>query len=124
MKNKVIVTSYQQAENIWFLAGYVPSDEVCSATQLPSIKAWFPNTPFESPVQRYEDASCDMIQVVNPDYESDVGDESDSEVPEAMQLQVAMDRTEKLKLSFSEEDEVNNLIFAAVAISVNDSMEM
>ena len=41
-----------------------------------------------------------------------------------MQLQVAMDRAEKLKLSFSEEDVVNNLTFAAVALSVNDSMEM
>ena len=35
-----------------------------------------------------------------------------------------MDHVENLKLSFSEEDKINNLTFAAVALSVNDSMGM
>jgi hypothetical protein len=126
------VIAYQQAENLWFLLGFVPSDvvtdEACLTTQLPSIKTWFSseeNTPFEHPlaVRHCENALRDN-QVVDSGYDSDVGDKSDSEAPEAMQLQVAMDRAEKLKLSFSEEDVVNNLTFAAVALSVNDSMEM
>lgn len=108
------VMAYQQAENLWFLLGFVPSDEERSATQLPSIKAWF--TPEENTFEPPHD--------VHSDYESDVGDDSDSVPTEAMQLQAAIDRAEKLKLSFSEEDVVNNLTFAAVALSVNDSMEM
>lgn len=115
------VMAYQQAENLWFLLGFVPaSDKEYSATQLPSIKVWFTEeNTFEPPR---------VIQVVDSGSDdSDVGDESvsDSEVStEAMQLQAAIDRAEKLKLSFSEEDVVNNLTFAAVALSVNDSMEM
>lgn len=117
------VTAYQQTENLWFLLGFVPSDESPSTTHLPSIKTWFSseNTPFEPPVRHCEDPSND---VVDSDYDSDVG--SNSELPEATQfkLQAAMDRAENLKLSFSEEDKVNNLTFAAVALSVNDSMKM
>jgi hypothetical protein len=45
-------------------------------------------------------------------------------LPEATQLQAAMDHAESLKLSFSDEDKVNNLMFAVIALSVNDSMGM
>ena len=50
------VMAYQQAENLWFLLGFVPSDE---AYHLPSIKTWFSsdeNIPFEPPVRHCEDA--------------------------------------------------------------------
>lgn len=123
--------AYQQAENLWFLLGFVPSDEASSTTQLPSINTWFSseNTLFEPPIQHCKPLpSSKGYDIVDSDYDSDVasggGSDSESELPEAMQLQAAMDHAENLKLSFAEEDKINNLTFAAVALSVNDSMGM
>ena len=40
------------------------------------------------------------------------------------QLEAAMNRIEDIKMSFDEEDKVNRLSFATVALSINDSMAM
>jgi len=64
---------------------------------------------------------------IDSDYESCVGDwEPDNDEPsEAAQVQEALNYLEKVSLhSFAQEDEVNNLACAAVALSVQDDMTM
>jgi len=40
-----------------------------------------------------------------------------------MQIEAAMNKIKRFKLTFHEEDVVNQLSFAAVALSVNDSLQ-
>jgi hypothetical protein len=116
------ITAHQQAENLWFLLGFVPSD-ILPTVQLPSIASWF----FEPQNPTHPSPETQEKEIVDSDYESDIDherDASDSELPEVAQLEAAMNRIEDIKLSFDEEDKVNTLSFAAVALSINDSMAM
>ena len=116
------ITAYQQAENLWFLLGFIPSD-ILPTVQLPSIASWF----FEPKIPDSKAQVSKENETVDSDYESDIDHESDSsvsELPEVAQLEAAMNRIEDMKLSFDEEDKVNTLSFATVALSINDSMAM
>jgi hypothetical protein len=125
------VTAHQQAENLWFLLGFIPSDsgsesDILPSVQLPSIASWFVDS--EPPIPGSEaEVSKEKEILVDSDYESDIDherDSSDSELPEVAQLEATMNRIEDINLSFDEEDKVNTLSFATVALSVNDSMAM
>ena len=120
-------TAHQQAENLWFLLGFIPSDSdiLPSVVQLPSIASWFVEPP--GPGSDSETQISNEKEIVDSDYESDIDHErdcSDSEHPEVAQLEAAMNRIEDIKMSFDEEDKVNRLSFATVALSINDSMAM
>lgn len=120
-------TAHQQAENLWFLLGFIPSesDILPSVVQLPSIASWFFEPP--GPGSDSETQISNEKEIVDSDYESDIDHErdcSDSEHPEVAQLEAAMNRIEDIKMSFDEEDKVNRLSFATVALSINDSMAM
>jgi hypothetical protein len=122
--------AYQEAENLWFMLGFLPSNNSSSGSgKLPSLRSWFPthNDNFIPPV-RHSDAPGNGHDDVGSDYESDVDVEplvADKEkYPVAMELQKAMDQIEKFNLSFDVEDKVNTLSYAAIALTVNDSIEM
>ena len=112
------VTAHQQAENLWFLLGFIPSD-ILPTVQLPSIASWF-----SEPQTLASEAQVSEEKGIHSDYESDIDHERDSELPIVAQLEAAMNRIEGIKLSFAEEDKVNTLSFATVALSINDSMAM
>lgn len=118
--------AYQEAENIWFMLGFIPSD--CSASgsgKLPSISSWFPtrNDKFIPPVG-HSDAPINGHDNIDSDYESDLDEELEPAGSVTVELQEAMDWIENLNLSFTVEDKVNTLSYAAIALTVNDSLEM
>jgi hypothetical protein len=122
--------AYQEAENLWFMLGFVPSDSSTQASgsgKLPSLSSWFPtrNDKFIPPVRR-SDAPGNGHDGVDDDYESDVDDDQAGKEndPVAVELQKAMDHIENLDLSFAVEDKVNTLSYAAIALTVNDLLEM
>ena len=129
--------AYQEAENLWFMLGYIPSDSSTSGSgKLPSIRSWFPtHNDNLIPPARHSDApgnGHESHDSFDSDYESDVGEDSGEEplvagnenYPVAMELQKAMDQIESFNLSFAVEDKVNTLSYAAIALTINDSLEM
>ena len=73
-------------------------------------------------------AQARRIDEIDSDYESCVGDwdpDDEEEPSEAAQVQNALNYLEKVSLdNFAQEDEVNNLACAAIALSVQDEMTM
>ena len=86
---------------------------------------WFPtrNDKFIPPVG-HSDAPKNGHDNIDSDYESDLDEELEPAGPVAVELQEAMDQIENLNLSFTVEDKVNTLSYAAIALTVNDSLEM
>lgn len=114
--------AYEEAENLWALLGAHPALFADATARLPSIRAWFAE-PLISTVSEDDTTRED----VDSDYESCIGDdEDDDEGPsDSAQIQDALNSLEKVTLkSFAEEDRVNNLAHAAVALSVQDEMTM
>lgn len=124
-------SAYQEAENLWFMLGFVPSDISTSGSgKLPSLSSWwFPTRNDDSDfVPQVHNSVAPGIgrDGVDSDYESDVDDDraGKESFPVAMELQRTMDQIENLDLSFAVEDKVNTLSYAAIALTVNDSLEM
>ena len=122
--------AYQEAENLWFMLGFVPSTNSTSGSgKLPSLSSWFPtrnlNDKFIPPVHNL-DAPGNGHDGVDSDYESNVDDDQagKEDDPVAVELQKAMDHIENLNLSFAVEDKDNTLSYVAIALTVNDSLEM
>jgi hypothetical protein len=126
---------YQEAENLWFLLGHSAAVNpvplaVQHITKLPSMSSWFQadnhthtlvvirrsHAEFEDSVQTF--ATLDDANTVDLDYESDIGEDYKSEsVSESAQIQLTINRAEKMNLDMKAEDRVNRLVFAAVALS-------
>lgn len=117
--NRAAKNGFQQAENLWSLLGVPPTS---NSALLPSIRSWFNESPSSSKPSYPEPPHSD----VDSDYDSDVGsDAPDDEDRPAIQVEHALEHLEAVKLaSFAEEDKVNNLAFAAVALAVQDSITM
>lgn len=110
--------AYDEAENLWTLLGVPPSLTRNSPVKLPSIRAWFTGVTTE-----YAESSDGDLDEVDSDYDSCVGDpdSEDEDKSEAAQIQEALDFLETVPIkSYNEEDEINQLAFAAVALSVGD----
>lgn len=64
---------------------------------------------------------------IDSDYDNDVDEDAlqNEIISESRDMAFVIDSLEKVKLaSFEEEDKVNNLVYASISLSVNDSMEM
>jgi hypothetical protein len=125
--------AYQEAENLWFMLGFVPSDSSSSGLgKLPSICSWFLTSCKETfiPPVRHSNAPDNECDGIDSDYESDIDDSDEKTRKEndaqavAVELQEAMDQIEKLNLSFDVEDKVNTLSYAAISLTINDLLEM
>jgi hypothetical protein len=117
--------AYKEAENLWTLLGAPPSSTHNSSTRSPSIHAWFKQTAADSgdPTSSKSEDEEDF----GSDYESCVGDSdlNDEEESESTQIQQALDYLEKVSVKYSrDEDEINGLALAAVALSVGNGMSM
>lgn len=125
--NNIAQVAYEEAENLWALLGAPPMLFTDSAVKLPSIHAWFAEPSFGDRTETSDDNGQLEEEEIDSDYESCVGgwDSDDEEPSEAAQIQDVLNYLEKVSLdSFAQEDEVNNLACAAVALSVQDEMTM
>ncbi|TFK33481.1 hypothetical protein BDQ12DRAFT_670188 [Crucibulum laeve] len=127
-------TAYHEAENLWLLLGYCPvayDDKAGSTvTKLPSISAWFTAKSHCPPIRPNDSATCYNAvdaEAVDSDYDSDVDVEYQhgNNPSEAALVLEAMEKAERFgNLSFVEEDEINRLSFAAISLSINDSLRI
>jgi hypothetical protein len=128
-KNRKIFQSWHK---FWVIIGYNPdqTDSEGSTTRLPSISSWFSSDTVHSPRKRPTAAAAqsrDSENSIDSDYENNVDEDEaqDEIISEERDISFVIDSLEKIKLaSFDEEDKVNNLVYASVSLSVNDSMEM
>ena len=126
--NDAAKVAHEEAENLWTLLGSSPVT-TGSSKLLPSIRSWFTEKSPEGSA-RATDHGDIQVQFVDEEFDSDYnfgGDSanSDDEDCEGEQIQRALDKWEVTSVkSFREEDVVNNLAFAAVALSIEDSMTM
>jgi hypothetical protein len=64
---------------------------------------------------------------IDSDYDNDVDEDAlqNEIISESRDMTFVIDSLEKVKMaSFDEEDKVNNLVYASISLSVNDSIEM
>jgi hypothetical protein len=120
--------AFSQAEHLWSLLGVVPSSDF--AATLPSIASWL--DPDDVDVSRSPIATQGQMDQVqhqgeDRDHDSRVDDSADNrpEEPVSLQIEKAIQELETANLqTFDEEDHVNRLTYAAVALTVNDSLTM
>lgn len=121
-----IQSAYEESENLWHLLGFSydlsESDPDPEVTRLPTISSWLssPESDLCNPMPSSEDS-------IDSDYENDVDEDAPQNeiVSESRDITFVIDSLEKVNLpSFDEEDKVNNLVYASVSLSVNDSMGM
>jgi len=125
--NDIAQIAYEEAENLWALLGAPPALFADSTVKLPSIHAWFSKASFGNhPKPSDDDGLEDEIDSDHDSYVGDWDSDDDEEEPsEAAQIQNALNYLEKVSLdNFAQEDEVNNLACAAIALSVQDEMTM
>ena len=125
--NDIAQIAYEEAENLWALLGAPPALFADSTVKLPSIHAWFSEASFGNHPKPSDDDGLE--DEIDSDHDSCVGDwdsDDDEEEPSgAAQIQNALNYLEKVSLdNFAQEDEVNNLACAAIALSVQDEMTM
>ncbi|KAF8150852.1 hypothetical protein B0H34DRAFT_824720 [Crassisporium funariophilum] len=116
-----IQSAYKEAENLWHLLGFTPSDlDDAIHEHLPSIPAWFSSKP---------DSPSDQLNgdLMDSDYEDNIDDNKAEEeiTSKSREVHKAIDHLESVKFgSFDKEDKVNNLTYAAVSVTVDESIEI
>ncbi|KAF8150831.1 hypothetical protein B0H34DRAFT_801752 [Crassisporium funariophilum] len=116
-----IQSAYKEAENLWHLLGFTPSDlDDAIHKHLPSIPAWFSSKPNNPSDQLNGD-------LMDSDYEDNIDDNKAEEeiTSKSREVHKAIDHLESVKFgSFDEEDKVNNLTYAAVSVTVDETIEI
>lgn len=114
------ITAYAEAESLWTLLGAPPSASTDGPTTLPSIKSWFTESENVANANGNEDDEDEDEDDCVGDWEEDIDDVSEFTV-----IQMALDELETFSVkTFHEEDEVNQLAFAAIALSVAEGSAM
>jgi hypothetical protein len=119
--DKAARRAYEGAESLWTILGVPPSHIPFT---IPSVRSWFTQT---GPDVQFSEQDIQKGAECDSDYESGVddGENDNEEDSEGAQLQQALDQLENSPMKSIKEDEViNSLAFAAVVMSVEDSMQM
>ncbi|KAJ2912563.1 hypothetical protein MD484_g7863, partial [Candolleomyces efflorescens] len=125
IKNELAAEAYEEAENLWNVVGFVPVYEQESAAPIPGGELqtfrWVVSTPRD-----FETAAGPTTPNANDDYDDALEPESTSKAEDAAtRIEERLEMMEEMVLTSSkDEEEVNRLAFAAVSLSLDDSMQI
>lgn len=119
---------YQEAENLWFMLGFIPSDSSTSGSgKILSISSWFPthNDIFIPPVHHTTPGLGMYMMMLT--WTMKVMSTRNQLAKKITLLPWSCKRNgsyQKSQLKLCHEDKVNTLSYAVIALIVNDSLEM